>query len=87
VMSNPASNFNFKSKVKKRLKFTMRNDKSISTKIVQKSTKNNRINELRDIVSIVGITGSNSNVITSHDIGHSERKSLKIILYRGSYRN
>jgi hypothetical protein len=46
VMTNPASNFNFKSKVKKRLKFTMRNDKSISTKMVQKSTKNNRMNEL-----------------------------------------
>jgi Mg2+ and Co2+ transporter CorA len=77
VTTNPASNFNFKSKVKKRLKFTMRNDKSISTKIVQKSAKNNRMNELRDIVSIVGINGINSNVITSHDVGHSERKSFK----------
>lgn len=81
VMTQPAGNFNFKSKVKKRLKFTMRNEKSISTKIYQKPLKSNKVSDLQDIVSIVAIQGTNSNVNTYHDIGHSECKNLNFMFY------
>lgn len=81
VMTQPAGNFNFKSKVKKRLKFTMRNEKSISTKIYQKPLKNNKMSDLQNIVSIVAIQGSNSNVNTSHEVGHSECKNFNCMVY------
>jgi len=69
-MTNWAPQFSFKSKMKKRLKFTMRNDKQKQNKLYdRKASKDNRMFEINDFVSIVGFNSRihQANALESED--------------------
>lgn len=73
VNSNGVPSINFKSKVKKRLKFTMRNDKMRAQKCNgPRPSKTNKMFEIKDIVSIIGI---NSRIQTTSNRNPRYNKS------------
>ena len=83
INSAGMQNFNFKSKFKKRLKFTMRNDKMQNLKYYgPRPSKHNKIFEINDIVSIVGIN-NRLQTTASHNPRYNKSESPnKIIITR-----
>ena len=81
INSAGIQNLNFKSKFKKRLKFTMRNDKN-QKYYGPRPTQQNKVFEINDIVSIIGINNRLQTTMNHNPRYNKSESPNKVIVMR-----